>query len=229
MTAQRRIVLAEDNYLVREGTRLLLEDTGQVRVVGVAGDADELLEVVARVEPDVVLTDIRMPPNHHVEGIEAALRIRAEHPQIGVVVLSQYVDGRYALKLFEDGVEGLGYLLKERVGDLDELLSALHAVATKQSAIDARVVEALVATREQEERSPLRSLSQRELEVLQEMARGKNNAGVARALFVSESAVEKHVSQIFMKLGITDQPQVSRRVAAVLAFLSSGRVAPVRD
>jgi len=229
MTQKLRVVLAEDNYLVREGTRLLLEDTGEVQVVGVAGDADELLEVVAGVEPDVVITDIRMPPDHHVEGIDAALRIRAEHPGIGVVVLSQYVDGRYALKLFEQGTEGLGYLLKERVGDLDELLGALHSVAAGESAIDARVVEALVATRGQEQRSPLKSLSERELDVLQEMARGKNNAGVARALFVSESAVEKHVSQIFVKLGITDQPQVSRRVAAVLAFFSSGRASPSGD
>jgi DNA-binding NarL/FixJ family response regulator len=216
-----RIVLADDNYLVREGTRSLLEDAGDLEVVASVDDADQLLAAVERERPDVVITDIRMPPSHTVEGIEAARRIRAMAPGTGVVVLSQYADGGYALELFKDGTDGLAYLLKERVGDLEELLNAIAAVAAGGSAIDPRIVEALVRSRERASRSPLRHLTERELEVLQQMARGKSNAGISEALFISESAVEKHVSSIFLKLGVTEQPQISRRVAAVLAFLDA--------
>jgi DNA-binding NarL/FixJ family response regulator len=216
-----RIVLADDNYLVREGTRSLLEDSGDLEVVASVDDADQLLAAVERERPDVVITDIRMPPSHTVEGIEAARRIRAMAPATGVVVLSQYADGGYALELFKDGTDGLAYLLKERVGDLEELLNAIAAVAAGGSAIDPRIVEALVRSRERASRSPLRHLTERELEVLQQMARGKSNAGISEALFISESAVEKHVSSIFLKLGVTEQPQISRRVAAVLAFLDA--------
>jgi DNA-binding NarL/FixJ family response regulator len=214
-----RLVLAEDNYLVREGTRRLLEDTGRIDVVATAGNAAELLRAVERLDPDVVITDIRMPPHHSVEGIEAARAIRQSSPHIGVVVLSQYADGGYALELFKEGTAGLGYLLKERVGDLDELLAAIEAVASGGSTIDPRVVEALVASRAHMAESPVRTLTPRELDVLREMAQGKNNAGVADALYLSESAVEKHVSSIFLKLGVTEQPHVSRRVSAVLTFL----------
>jgi DNA-binding NarL/FixJ family response regulator len=214
-----RVVLAEDNYLVREGTRRLLEDTGEVDVVATAGDAAQLLRVVADQRPDAVVTDIRMPPSHSMEGIEAAHAIRRDHPDTGVVVLSQYADGGYALELFKDGTAGLGYMLKERIGDLEDLLAAITNVAAGGSTIDPQIVEVLVGARARASRSLLRTLTPRELDVLGEMAQGKNNAGVAASLHLSESAVEKHVSAIFLKLGVTEQPQLSRRVSAVLAFL----------
>lgn len=214
-----RVVLAEDNYLVREGTRRLLEDTGDIDVVATAGDAAQLLRVVDEHRPDVVITDIRMPPTHSMEGIEAAHAIRRDYPETGVVVLSQYADGSYALELFKDGTAGLGYMLKERVGDLEDLLAAIANVASGGSTIDPQVVEVLVDARSRASQSLLKTLTPRELEVLAEMAQGKNNAGVASSLHLSESAVEKHVSAIFLKLGVSEQPQLSRRVSAVLAFL----------
>jgi DNA-binding NarL/FixJ family response regulator len=219
MSDRLRVVLAEDNYLVREGTSRLLEDTGDIDVVATAGDAAQLLRVVDEHRPDVVITDIRMPPNHSMEGIEAAHAIRRDHPDTGVVVLSQYADGSYALELFKDGTAGLGYMLKERVGDLEDLLAAITNVASGGSTIDPQVVEVLVDARSRASRSLLKTLTPRELEVLGEMAQGKNNAGVASSLHLSESAVEKHVSAIFLKLGVSEQPQLSRRVSAVLAFL----------
>lgn len=215
-----RVVLAEDNYLVREGTRRLLEDTGDIDVVATAGDAAQLLRVVDEHRPDVVITDIRMPPTHSMEGIEAAHAIRRDYPETGVVVLSQYADGSYALELFKDGTAGLGYMLKERVGDLEDLLAAIANVASGGSTIDPQVVEVLVDARSRASQSLLKTLTPRELEVLAEMAQGKNNAGVASSLHLSESAVEKHVSAIFLKLGVSEQPQLSRRVSAVLAFLN---------
>ena len=219
MADRLRVVLADDHYLVREGTRSLLEDTGQVDVVATAADADQLHTAVAQHHPDVVITDIRMPPTHSTEGIQAAHEIRRKFPDTGVVALSQYVDGGYALELFKNGTDGLGYLLKERIGDLDELLAAIQAVADGGSTIDPRIVEALVQARADAANSPLRHLTARELDVLSEMAQGKNNAGVAAALHLSESAVEKHVSSIFLKLGVVEDSQVSRRVAAVLTYL----------
>ena len=220
MSDRLRVVLAEDNYLVREGTSRLLEDTGDIDVVATAGDAAQLLRVVDEHRPDVVITVIRMPPNHSMEGIEAAHAIRRDHPDTGVVVLSQYADGSYALELFKDGTAGLGYMLKERVGDLEDLLAAITNVASGGSTIDPQVVEVLVDARSRASRSLLKTLTPRELEVLGEMAQGKNNAGVASSLHLSESAVEKHVSAIFLKLGVSEQPQLSRRVSAVLAFLN---------
>jgi DNA-binding NarL/FixJ family response regulator len=214
-----RIVLADDHYLVREGVRRLLESSGQVEVVAAVGNAAELLARVAELKPDAIMTDIRMPPGHHMEGIEAAHRIRAEHPDIGVVVLSQHADESYAFELLKNGTEGLAYLLKDRVGDLDELLRALRDVVAGRSAIDARVVDALVNRRARRERSGLEDLTARERDVLREMAQGKSNAGIAAALVLSESAVEKHVSSILAKLGRADEEGVHRRVAAVLAFL----------
>jgi DNA-binding NarL/FixJ family response regulator len=214
-----RIVIAEDNYLVREGTRRLLEDSGEVDVLAAVGTAEELLDAVARLRPDAALTDIRMPPSHHMEGIAAAHAIRAAHPHVGVVVLSQHADEAYAFHLFQAGTAGLAYLLKERVGDLDELLRALREVVAGRSVVDPLVVEALVAHRARLAQSPLSSLTPRELDVLREMAQGKTNHAIAQTLVLSESAVEKHVNAIFSKLGLSEEPQVHRRVAAVLTFL----------
>jgi len=219
VTSPLRVVIAEDNYLVREGTRRLLEDSGEVSVIAAVGTAAELLDAVARLRPDAVLTDIRLPPGHHVEGIEAAHAIRATHPGVGVAVLSQHADEAYAFELLRYGVSGLAYLLKERVGDLDELLRALREVAAGGSVVDPRVVELLVAHRARLRESAIGGLSPRELDVLREMAQGKTNRAVAESLILSESAVEKHVNGIFSKLGLSEEPQLHRRVAAVLTFL----------
>jgi DNA-binding NarL/FixJ family response regulator len=217
-----RVVIAEDNYLVREGTRRLLEDSGEVDVVAAVGTADDLLDAVRRLTPDAVLTDIRMPPGYHMEGIEAAHAIRAAHPSVGVVVLSQHADSIYAFELLKDGCSGLAYLLKDRVGELDELLRALREVVLGRSVIDAQIVEGLVIRRARRAASSLERLTPREREVLREMACGRTNAGIAQTLSLSESAVEKHVNGIFAKLGLSAEQQVHRRVAAVLAFLRAG-------
>jgi DNA-binding NarL/FixJ family response regulator len=219
MSKSVRVVIAEDNYLVREGTRRLLEDSGEVEVVAAVGSAGELLDAVDRLHPDAVLTDIRMPPGHDMEGIAAAHQIRKKHPQVGVVVLSQHADEAYAFQLLKDGTAGLAYLLKERVGDTDELLRALRETIAGRSVIDPAVVEALLASRSRQAHSPLAALTPRENDVLREMAQGKTNAAVAESLSVSESAVEKYANAIFSKLGLSEEPQVHRRVAAVLAFL----------
>ncbi len=215
-----RVVLAEDNYLVREGTRRLLEDDGSVAVVAAVGSAVELLDAVRRLQPDAVVTDIRMPPGHHMEGIEAARTIRRDHPHIGVVVLSQHSEESYAFALFEDGTDGLAYLLKERVGDLDELVRALREVVAGRSVVDAQVVEALVGRRVRQRTSALATLTPRELDVLREMAAGRTNAGISTALHLSESAIEKHAAQVFTKLlGSSDGADTHRRVAAVVTYL----------
>lgn len=214
-----RVVIAEDNYLVREGTRRLLEDSGQIEVVATVSDASELLDAVDRLRPNAVVTDIRMPPGHHMEGIQAARAIRAQHPEIGVVVLSQHSDELYAYELLKNGTAGLAYLLKERVSDVDELTRTLKAVVAGGSVIDSRVVESLLARRRREEQSRLHALTQRELEVLAKMAEGRTNPAIAKTLFMSESTVEKHVSAIFSKLDLSEETEIDRRVAAVLAFL----------
>ena len=219
MAEQLRVIIAEDNYLVREGTRRLLEDSGEVNVVAAVGNAVELLDAVERMRPQAVLTDIRMPPGHHMEGIEAARTIRARHPNVGVVVLSQHSDELYAYELLKDGTSGLAYLLKERVSDLDALVRTLREVVGGGSVIDPKVVEALLGRRARQEESALGTLSPRELEVLGKMAEGRTNPAIARALFMSESTVEKHVSAIFSKLGLSEEKEIDRRVAAVLAFL----------
>jgi len=218
MSEPLKVVIAEDNYLVREGTRRLLEDSGGVRVIA-AVTAEELLDAVARLRPDVVITDIRMPPGHRMEGIEAAHAIRKAHPGVGVVVLSQHADEAYAFELLKFGTEGLAYLLKDRIGDVDEVLRAVTEVRAGRSVIEPKVVEALVARRARLDGSPVARLTPRELEVLQQMAEGKANPGIAKSLFLSESAVEKHINAIFSKLGLIEEPQVHRRVSAVLAFL----------
>jgi DNA-binding NarL/FixJ family response regulator len=214
-----RVVFAEDNYLVREGTSALLGSIQDVELVAAVSDLDALLAAVEEHRPDAVLTDIRMPPTSTTEGIEAARRIRAEHPEIGVVVLSQYAEEDYAYELLRDGAAGLGYLLKERVADVDELVRALHEVARGGSVLDPKVVEGLVARKERVARSPLGQLTDREQEVLTHMAQGENNAAIAKALFLTERAVEKHINSLFHKLGLTEEADVHRRVMAVLAFL----------
>jgi DNA-binding NarL/FixJ family response regulator len=214
-----RVVFAEDNYLVREGTVALLGEVDRVEIVATAASFDELIAAVDAHEPDAVLTDIRMPPTGTDEGIRAAKQIRADHPAIGVVVLSQYADDEYAYDLLKDGAGGLGYLLKERVGDVTELVRALDEVTSGGSVLDPKVVEALVAAKDRMAHSPLAQLTDREREVLSLMAQGMNNAAIAKALFLTDRAVEKHINSMFHKLGLTEEPDVHRRVMAVLAFL----------
>lgn len=216
-----RVVFADDNYLVREGVSALLAEVDDIDLVDTVADPHSLMKSVAEHQPDAVLTDIRMPPTHTNEGIEAAKRIRAEHPDTGVVVLSQYVEEDYAFELLADGVAGLGYLLKERVSDLDELVRALHEVARGGSVLDPKVVEGLLARKASEARSPLLGLTDREREVLQEMATGRNNATIAKTLYMSDRAVEKHIGSVFQKLGLVDEREVNRRVMAVLAYLEA--------
>jgi len=214
-----RVVFAEDNYLVREGTSALLQASGEVDLVGTATSLDELMVAVEELRPEAVLTDIRMPPTNTTEGIVAAKRIRAEHPEIGVVVLSQFAEEEYAYELLKDGAAGLGYLLKERVSDLEELVRALNEVAKGGSVLDPKIVEALVAAKDRMAHSPLAQLTEREREVLGHMAQGENNAAIAKSLFLTERAVEKHINSLFHKLGLSEEIDVHRRVMAVLAFL----------
>lgn len=223
MPDRLRIVIADDNYLVREGTRRLFEDSGEIEVLAAVGTPDELLDAVERFRPQAVVTDIRMPPGHNMEGITAAHRIRARYPEIGVLVLSQHADEGYAFELLKDGTAGLAYLMKERVGDLEELIRALRETIAGRSVIDPVVVEALLARRSRLSRSPLRDLTPREMDVLSEMAQGKTNAAIAASLSVSESAVEKYANGIFSKLELSQEQPVHRRVTAVLAFLHESR------
>jgi DNA-binding NarL/FixJ family response regulator len=214
-----RVVFAEDNYLVREGTAALLSSVEELELVASVSDLDSLLAAVEEYRPDAVLTDIRMPPTHSTEGIEAAKRIRAEHPEIGVVVLSQYAEEEYAYELLKEGAAGLGYLLKERVADLEELVRAIVEVSRGGSVLDPKVVEGLVSRKERLAHSPLGQLTEREREVREQMAQGKNNAAIAKSLFLTERAVEKHINSLFHKLGLSEETDVHRRVMAVLAFL----------
>jgi DNA-binding NarL/FixJ family response regulator len=218
-----RLVLAEDSYLVREGIRRLLETHPEIELVGTCGDLDSLLGVVETERPDAVLTDIRMPPTWQDEGIRAAQRLRDTSPQVAVIVLSQYTDPRYAIALLESGSERRAYLLKERVEDLDQLVSTIRAVTGGGSVIDPKVVEALVAAKTTAERSSLSELTPREREVLREMAQGKNNAAIAESLVITERSVEKYVHSIFAKLGLTWEGNVHRRVKAVLVYLGEER------
>jgi DNA-binding NarL/FixJ family response regulator len=214
-----RVVFAEDNYLVREGLTALLATSARIEVVAVASDRDGLLAAVEEHRPDAVLTDIRMPPTGTNEGIDAAKRIRALHPDIGVVVLSQFAEEDYAYDLLKDGAGGLGYLLKERVADIEELVRALTEVSRGASVLDPKIVEALVSAKERMAHSPLAGITDREREVLAHMAQGENNAAIAASLFLTERAIEKHINSLFHKLGLTDEHDVHRRVMAVLAFL----------
>ena len=215
-----RLVIAEDHLLVREGIRRLLETEPDIEVAAVCGDLDSLLAAVETEHPDVVVTDIRMPPGNSDEGIQAAERLRTTDPDVGVVVLSQYATPSYALALLEGGSAGRSYLLKERIQDPGELVSAIRAVSNGGSVIDPKVVEALVAENARGEESPLSQLTPREADVLRGMAEGKNNAAIAEALFLTERSVEKVIHSIFLKLGLTWEKAVNKRVKAVILYLA---------
>lgn len=217
-----RLVLAEDNYLLREGLRRLLDAEADLEVVAVCTDLESLLSEAARERPDVVITDIRMPPANLDEGIRAAEHLRVNAPEVGVVVLSQYLDPAYALALFEGGTERRAYLLKERVHALDELAGAIRAVAAGGSFVDPKVVEALVGAKARREHSPLGELTPRERDVLREMAEGKNNASIATSLFLTERSVEKVIHSIFRKLGLAWEASTHKRVKAVILYLGEG-------
>ncbi|MGO9820863.1 MAG: response regulator transcription factor [Solirubrobacteraceae bacterium] len=214
-----RVVLADDAVLLREGLSRLLEEAG-FEVVGLAGDGDALLELVDRTRPDVAIIDIRMPPTHTDEGLQAARAIRARWPSIGLLVLSQHVNARYALELLSAGTDGVGYLLKERVSDLDELSSSVNRVGQGGSVLDPAVVDELVGRRRQAD-NPVEHLTDREREVLGLMAEGRSNHAIAERLFVTDHTVEKHVKSIFGSLQLPQSPDDHRRVLAVVAYLNS--------
>jgi len=215
-----RIALGEDSLLVREGVLQLLSDDPAVEIVAAVGDAGALREACDHHRPDVVLTDIRMPPTNSDEGIRLAQELRDTHPEMGVVVLSQFSDPQYALALLDRGTDRRAYLLKERVHNRAELMAAIRAVAGGGAMIDPKIVEALVRARSRGARSPLNDLTAREREVLSEIAQAKSNAAIAGSLFLTKRAVEKHINAIFLKLNLADAEDSSKRVKATLMFLS---------
>jgi DNA-binding NarL/FixJ family response regulator len=214
-----RVAVADDAVILREGLARLLGEAG-FEVVGVAADAEELLELVDRSEPDVAIVDIRMPPTHTDEGLRAAKAIREAHPQIGILVLSQHVHARYAIELLSSGTDGVGYLLKERVADLDELSASVRRVGQGGSVLDPAVVSQLVGRRRPAD-NPVEHLTDREREVLALMAEGRSNRAIAERLFVSEHTVEKHIKNIFGTLRLPQTPDDHRRVLAVVTYLDS--------
>jgi DNA-binding NarL/FixJ family response regulator len=216
-----RVILAEDNYLVREGVVRLLEEEDDIEVVAVCEDLPSLERAIEAESPDVVLTDIRMPPDNSDEGIQVANRLRATSPNTGVVALSQFAAPEYALALLEEGAEGRGYLLKDRVSEAGEIPAAIREVARGGSVVDPKVVEALVGTRTAKS-SPLDELTPRERETLEQMAQGKTNAAIASSFVITERSVEKLIHSIFQKLGLTWQEDINRRVKAVLLYLAEG-------
>jgi DNA-binding NarL/FixJ family response regulator len=218
-----RLVIAEDSYVVREGLTQLFASDPDVDLVDVAEDGDSLLEAIERERPDVVLTDIRMPPERRQEGIRIAAQLRETHPEIGVVVLSQYAEPEFALDLFEAGSARRAYLLKERVRNRAEIVAAISAVNEGGSVIDPKIVETLIAERSRAVDSPLAQLTAREREVLAEVAQGKSNSAIAESLFLTKRAVEKHINAIFMKLDLREADDMSRRVKAALIFLAEDR------
>jgi DNA-binding NarL/FixJ family response regulator len=215
-----RVLLADDSLLVREGLEQVLAGQPNVEVVGALADLPSLLEAIDAHAPDVVVTDIRMPPTLSDEGIRMATQTRETHPEMGVVVLSQFAEPSYALALLEAGSDGRAYLLKERVHDRAQLLSAIETVADGGSVVDTKVVDLLVAAQGRAERSPLATLTPREREVLAEIARGKSNSAIAESLVLTKRAVEKHINSIFSKLDLSDAEDASKRVKATLAFLA---------
>ena len=216
-----RVLVAEDNVLLRDGITRLIDASDDLELAGECGNYDELLSLAEEAKPDVVLTDIRMPPTGTDEGVRAAAALRVTQPMVGVVVLSQFASPSYALALLEGGSEGRAYLLKDRIADVDDLLDAVRAVAAGGSVIDPKVVEELVAARSKG-KSPLDHLTPREGQIMAEMATGKSNAAIAAALVLSERAVEKHINSIFSKLHLAEEPDVNRRVKAVLLYLAAG-------
>jgi DNA-binding NarL/FixJ family response regulator len=219
---QTTLLIAEDDYLVREGARAVLDAEDDLEVVGTAGDAAELEALLAERPVDVVILDIRMPPTFTTEGIELARLVRRDHPGTGIVVLSQHDDPEYALELLRDGSTGVAYLLKERLGDADRLLQAIDEVRSGGSMLDPKIVTALLEAQRRRTASKLAGLTPRELEVLQRMASGRGNAAIARDLTISERSVEKHTNAIFRKLGLSEELDLNRRVAAVLFYLQRG-------
>lgn len=219
MADRLRILLAEDSYIVREGVRSLIELQEDLELVATCEDLPGLMAAVEEHRPDVVVTDIRMPPDQTDEGVRAAQWMRDEHPDIGVVVLSQYVEEAYAVQLFDRGSNGRAYLLKERLGDVEDLVAAVREVARGGSVVDPAVVDSLIAARTRG-RSPLDALSPREREVLSHIARGRNNKAIAEALVLSPRAVEKHINAIFAKLGISEESDSHHRVRAVLLWMA---------
>jgi DNA-binding NarL/FixJ family response regulator len=216
------LLIAEDDYLVREGARSVLDAVDGLAVRGTAGDPTELLTLLDEHPVDVVILDIRMPPTFTTEGIELAKRVRTDHPGTGIVVLSQHADPEYALELLQDGSNGVAYLLKERLGDADRLLQAIDEVRTGGSMLDPKIVSALLEAQRRRTASKLAGLTPRELEVLRRMASGKGNAAIARELSISDRSVEKHTNAIFRKLGLSEELDLNRRVAAVLFYLQRG-------
>ncbi len=216
-----RLVLAEDSYLMREGISTLLALDDELDLLTTCESYEQLMAAAAEHRPDVVLTDIRMPPTQTDEGIRAAAAIRGENLATGVVVLSQYVEPEYAMRLFENGSDGLAYLLKERVADLDDLGAAIRRVAAGGSVIDPKVVEALISAKAKQESSVLGRLSEREAEVLAEMAAGGSNTAIGEALFISPRSVEKHINSIFTKLDLAPADDTHRRVRAVVLYLGA--------
>jgi DNA-binding NarL/FixJ family response regulator len=217
-----RLMIADDTFLIREALAQIVAESGRIEMVGSYGDRDALLAAIDAAPPDVVITDIRMPPAHTDEGIQVARALRVRHPGVGVVVLSQYADPTYLTALLEAGSAGRAYLLKERVGSPAQLVSAVQTVAAGGSVVDPKVVETLVQARTIGPSSPLAGLTPREHDVLAQLAQGKSNAAIAEALVLSRRAVEKHINAIFSKLDLPSPDDVSRRVTATLMFLSSG-------
>lgn len=216
-----RLVIADDSVLVRAGIEALLEPEPGVTVAGRAGSLAELFDAVDEHRPDLVITDVRMPPGLADEGIEAAVRLRRTHPEVGVLVLSQFADPGYLSRLVEDGTARRGYLLKDNLASPGELVSAVELVHRGGSFIDPAVVELLVTRQARQVASPLGQLTPRETEILAAVASGKSNAAIGEALYIGHRAVEKHINSIFAKLGLHDDPASNRRVAAVLLFLQA--------
>ncbi|WCB95190.1 Transcriptional regulatory protein DegU [Baekduia alba] len=224
-----RVALAEDSFIVREGIAQVISDhEDDVVVVARCEDVDSLLKAIDEHQPDVVVTDIRMPPTNTDEGIRLAALLRDTHPEIGVVVLSNYADPAYALALLDSGSEGRSYLLKERVHDRSQLVSAIHTVAVGGSVMDPKIVEPLMRSRGRAPRSPLGDLTARELEVLAQIAQGASNAAIAETLVLTKRAVEKHINSIFLKLNLSGAEDVSKRVKATLLFLGDVQATSAR-
>lgn len=219
-TAALRVLLADDSYLIREGLQQVLALAPQLKVMGACADAPALLAAVDADPPDVVVTDLRMPPTQTDEGMQIAERLRRTHPRVGVVLLSQHESAHYAAELLASGAAGRGYLLKDRIHDLDHIVSTITAVAAGECRIDTRLIDELVARRRRRQASPLQELTPRQREILADVAEGKSNLAIAQDRGLTQRAVEKHVSEIFGRLGLATDETISRRVHATLLFLS---------